>query len=31
MSGVFSKVLCVKKTTKYERLSGAGIIVSPYI
>lgn len=31
MSGVFKKVLAVKKTTKFERLKGTGLFASGYV
>lgn len=31
MSQIFKKVLCVKKTTKFERLQATGLFKSPYV
>ena len=28
---IFPRVLCVKKTTKYERLKATGVVSSPYV
>jgi len=31
MSGLFQKILCVKKTTKFERLKSTGFFQSSYV
>lgn len=31
MTKIFNKILCVKKTTKYERLKATGLMQSKYV